>query len=261
MKKIINPKVSLVGAGPGDPDLLTIKGYKALQNAKVVLYDALVNKQLLDLAPQAKKIFVGKRKGKHSYKQEEINELLVQNALKYGYVVRLKGGDPFIFGRGSEEQAYINSRNIETEVISGISSSSAVPANAGIPLTSRGLSDSFWVLTGSTRKGELSKDIYLAAQSNATIVVLMGMTNLDKILAIFKLEGKSDLPVGIIQNGTTPAEKIGIGTVSTIANIVADKQLSSPAIIVLGEVVKEQKRLKPVIAQSQFEFPLSHRTN
>ncbi len=261
MKKIINPKVSIVGAGPGDPDLITVKGAKALEKADVVLYDALVNKQLLNLAPNAQHIFVGKRKGKHSYKQEEINQLLVKYAMNYGHVVRLKGGDPFVFGRGSEELAYIHNWKIETEVVSGISSSSAVPASAGIPLTSRGVSDSFWVLTGTTRKGELSQDIHLAAQSNATVVVLMGMSNLDKILHIFKMEGKSGLPVGIIQNGTTAAEKIAIGNVGTIAGIVEENQLSSPAIIVLGEVVNERKKLQSFISQSQFDVPLNYRNN
>jgi len=237
------PKVTLVGAGPGDPDLITLKGIKAIKNAKVILYDALINRQLLDYAAaDAQLIFVGKRKGLHRYSQDEINELAVKNAFQFGHVIRLKGGDPFIFGRGAEEIDYIESFGIKTEVISGISSAIAVPANQGIALTKRGVSESFWVITGTTSKNKLSKDVYLAAQSTATIVILMGMSNLDKIVFIFKQFNKGDLPTGIIQNGTTDNERIGLGTIDTILRVVQEKKLGTPAIIVIGEVVKESTK-------------------
>ena len=239
------PKVTLVGAGPGDPDLLTIKGAKALAEADVVLYDALANEEILTYAPKkAIKIFVGKRKGCHAYTQDQINQLIVDNALTYGHVVRLKGGDPFIFGRGSEEIDYVESFGIPTFVVPGISSSIAVPAYQGISLTKRGVSESFWVITGTTSNRKLSADVALAAQSSATVVLLMGMSKLEQIVALFQKESKGETPVAIIQNGTTEQEKIGVGTINTIINVVEAKKLSSPAIIVIGEVVKESNKLK-----------------
>ena len=245
MKNRIKPQVTLVGAGPGDPDLLTIKGAKALAEADVVLYDALSNDELLSFAPKnALKIFVGKRKGYHAYTQEEINQLIVDNALTYGHVVRLKGGDPFIFGRGSEEIEFVESFGIPTFVIPGISSSIAVPATQGISLTKRGVSESFWVITGTTSTRKLSNDVALAAQSTATVVILMGMSKLDEIVALFQKESKGEMAVAIIQNGTTPQEKVGIGTIDSIQKVVVENKLSSPAIIVIGEVVKESNKLK-----------------
>jgi uroporphyrin-III C-methyltransferase len=233
MHKIVKPIVTLVGAGPGDPDLLTIKGAKALAEANVVLYDALANEELLSYAPKrALKIFVGKRKGCHAYTQDQINQLIVDNALTYGHVVRLKGGDPFIFGRGSEEIDYVESFGIPTFVVPGISSSIAVPASQGISLTKRGVSESFWVITGTTS----------AAQSSATVVVLMGMSKLDEIVAIFQKEAKGETPVAIIQNGTTHEEKVGMGTINSIQQVVFEQKLSSPAIIVIGEVVRDCKK-------------------
>jgi uroporphyrin-III C-methyltransferase len=244
-KKMIEPKVTLVGAGPGDPDLLTLKGVKALAEANVVLYDALANEEIMNHAPQnAIKIFVGKRIGCHEYSQDQINQLIVDNALTYGHVVRLKGGDPFIFGRGSEEIEFVESFGIPTFVVPGISSVIAVPAYQGISLTKRGTSESFWVITGTTSDRNLSNDIALAAQSSATVVILMGMSKLSQIVALFQKESKGEIPVAVIQNGTTPNEKIGVGTIDTIQEVVAANKLSSPAIIVIGEVVKESNKLK-----------------
>ncbi len=245
MIKNIRPSVTLVGAGPGDPDLLTIKGAKALSEAQVVLYDALANEEILTYAPKKSiKIFVGKRKGCHAYTQEQINQLIVDNALTYGNVVRLKGGDPFIFGRGSEEIDFIESFGIPTAVIPGISSSIAVPAYQGISLTKRGVSESFWVITGTTSDRKLSKDVALASQSTATVVILMGMSKLAQIVDLFQKEHKGEMPIAIIQNGTTENEKVGVGTIDTIQEIVATQKLSSPAIIVIGEVVRESNKLK-----------------
>ena len=245
MLKKKQPIVTLVGAGPGDPDLLTIKGAKALAEADVVLYDALANEEILTYAPKKSiKIFVGKRKGCHEYSQDQINQLIVDNALTYGHVVRLKGGDPFIFGRGSEEIDFIESFGIPTSVVPGISSSIAVPAYQGISLTKRGVSESFWVITGTTSDRKLSNDVALAAQSSATVVILMGMSKLKQIIDLFQKESKGETPVAIIQNGTTAQEKIGVGTINTIEHVVAQQQLSSPAIIVIGEVVKESNKLK-----------------
>ena len=231
-------KLTLVGAGPGDPDLISIKGVKALADADVVLYDALAHPDLLKYAPtRAKKIFVGKRSGSCMFSQDAINKLIVENALAYGHVVRLKGGDPFIFGRGHEELLYAQAFNIETAIVPGISSSISVPELQQIPLTRRGVNESFWVITGTTSTGEISGDIAHAARSTATVVILMGMNNLERITEIFRQEGKGETPVAVIQNGSLPEERIGLGSVSTIVNVVKEQKLSSPAIIVIGEVV------------------------
>jgi uroporphyrin-III C-methyltransferase len=245
MLNTIQPKVTLVGAGPGDPDLLTLKAVKALAKANVVLYDALANDEILAYAPQdSVKVFVGKRIGNHAYTQDQINQLIVDNALTYGHVVRLKGGDSFIFGRGSEEIEYAESFGIPTSVVPGISAAVAVPANQGISLTKRGTSESFWVITGTTSDRNLSNDIALAAQSSATVVILMGMSKLSQIISLFQKESKGETPIAIIQNGTMPNEKIGVGTIDTIEAIAVQNKLSSPAIIVIGEVVKESNKLK-----------------
>lgn len=245
--KVTYPKLTVVGAGPGDSDLITLKGIKALESADVILYDALINVELLKYTRKnSEKIFVGKRKGCYAYQQDQINELIVSRAKNHGHVVRLKGGDPFIFGRGAEEMDYVQQFGIETAVIPGISSASAVPTYQGIPLTKRGVSESFWVITGTTKSHQLSKDVILASKSTATVVILMGMGKLNEIVNVFTNEGKQDTPVAIIQNGTTKNEKFGVGTIETITDVVAQQKLSSPAIIVIGEVVRERVRLNAI---------------
>ena len=248
-------KLTVVGAGPGDEELITIKAIKAIESANVVLYDALINKALLKYASSnAELIFVGKRKGCYSFQQEQINELIVSRAKSHGHVVRLKGGDPFIFGRGAEEIDYVKQYGIETSMVPGISSALAVPAYQGIPLTKRSVSESFWVITGTTKTHQISKDIALAAKSSATVVILMGMGKLKEIVEIFSNENKCETSVAIIQNGTTKEEKFGIGTIKTIESIVAKKGLSSPAIIVIGNVVKERVTLDSIGKQVQEEL-------
>ncbi len=237
------PKLTIVGAGPGDIELITLKAIKALENADVVLYDALVNEELLQYAKDAEIIFVGKRFGCHAYSQDQINELIVSMAKQYGHVVRLKGGDPFIFGRGSEEIEFVERFGIETAIVPGISSALGVPAANGISLTQRGISESFWVITGTTSEHKLSKDVSLAAQSSATVVILMGMNKLDEIISIYQTNGKEDLPITIIQNGTKSNQKKVIGTISTIQELVQEYQLASPSIIVIGEVVRNISKL------------------
>lgn len=239
------PKISLVGAGPGDIDLITVKGLLAIQQADVILYDALVNIELLQHAkPGALRVFVGKRSGNHAYPQTEINKMLVEYAFSHGHVTRLKGGDPFVFGRGYEELEYAESFGIEVEIVPGISSSTSLPALQRVPLTMRGINESFWVLTATTRQGQLSKDLYLAAQSSATVIILMGMKKLPLIVAEYLKYDKADTPVMIVQNGSTPDEKIGIGKIDNITKVVKDKGLTSPAIIVVGEVVSLHPELK-----------------
>lgn len=229
-------KLTLVGAGPGDPDLITMKGVKALKKARVVLYDALIHPDLLNhCSDECVKVHVGKRFGQHSFSQDVINFLIVEYAYQYGEVVRLKGGDPYVFGRGYEEVEFAARHGIESEIIPGISSSYAVPAMVGIPLTTRGVSESFWVVTGTTKSHQMSSDLALAARSSATVVVLMGVHKLPEIVEIYTELGRLDQPIAIIQNGTMPNQKIVTGKISNILPLAQISHVSSPAIIVIGK--------------------------
>lgn len=234
-------RLTVIGAGPGDVELITLKAIRTLGNADVVLYDALVNEELLAYAPNAEHIFVGKRKGCYSYRQEQINELIVSRAKSHGHIVRLKGGDPFVFGRGAEEMEYAAAHGLEVAMVPGISSCLSAPASQNIPVTKRGATESFWVITGTTKEHKLSQDVALAAKSNATVVILMGMSKLFEIVSLFKREGKSETPIAIIQNGTRVDEKIGVATIASIEKEVERQQLTNPAIIIIGEVVKHRE--------------------
>ncbi|WP_400263483.1 uroporphyrinogen-III C-methyltransferase [Sphingobacterium sp. SG20118] len=244
----IKPKVTLVGAGPGDPELISLKGIKAIKSADVILYDALVDESLLDYASETcTKIYVGKRAEQLSTSQDQINQLLVDYALTHGHVVRLKGGDPFVFGRGGEELDFVNHYDIETAVVPGISSSIGLTGLQKIPLTYRGISESFWVITGSTTSGKLSDDLYAAVQTNATVVVLMGFGKLTEIVDLYKQHGKENLPIALIQNGSLPNEKIIIGTIADILDETQEKRIGVPAIIILGEVVSKHPNFKQIV--------------
>jgi len=178
MKQDVMPKVSLIGAGPGSKDLITVRGLGVLKTADVILYDALVSEELLaEVSPTIPKIYVGKRCSQHSFTQDDINILIVENAYRYGHVVRLKGGDPFVFGRAHEEIEYVESFGIPVTVVPGISSALAVPSSQGIPMTRRGVSSSFWVMTATKRDGSFSDDLKHASQKNesCTISTLQGM--------------------------------------------------------------------------------------
>jgi uroporphyrin-III C-methyltransferase len=243
----IHPKLTLVGAGPGDPELITVKGLKAIQQARVILYDALSNNELLEHAScNCLKRFVGKRAGMHVYSQDEINRMIVKYALTYGNVVRLKGGDSFVFGRGQEELAFAQQFNIDTEVVPGITSAISVPGINRIPVTARNVSEGFWVLTGTTQSGSLSRDLAYAVQANTTVVVLMGMGKLEEISAAYIAQGKGNVPAAIIQNGTLPDQKIGIGNVADLKEIALRDNLRNPAIIVVGEVVRFHEAFQAV---------------
>jgi uroporphyrin-III C-methyltransferase len=238
-----HPKITLVGAGPGDTDLISLKGLKALSTARVVLYDALVNEALLEYAPEdAVRVYVGKRANRHAYSQQQINEMMVGYARAHGHVVRLKGGDPFVFGRGGEELDYAAEHGVTATAIPGISSSIALAGLQGIPLTYRGISESFWVITGATTAGVVSDDLYAAAKTNATVVVLMGLNKLREITEIYQNEGKGNLPVAIIQNGSLPDEKVALGTMDTILSRVTQQEIGAPAVIIIGEVVAKHER-------------------
>jgi uroporphyrin-III C-methyltransferase len=247
------PQLTVVGAGPGDVDLITVKAINALADADIVLYDALVNTELFKYIPHGvKKIYVGKRNSKHSYPQEQINALIVDLAFTHGHVVRLKGGDPFVFGRGAEEIAFAELFNIETAYVPGISSSIAVAGLQGIPVTQRGISESFWVITGTTKDNQLSADVKLAAQSTATVVILMGLNKIAEIVSTFKQKGKAETAVAVIQNGSLPTENIALGTIETIEQIVSDEKIGAPAIIVIGEVVRQHKLFPQVLSDWKY---------
>lgn len=231
-------RITLVGAGPGDPDLITRRGWRALQTADVVLYDALISAELLAECPAgAKMIYVGKRAGRHAMSQQAINILLVDMAWQYGHAVRLKGGDPFVFGRGYEEVQYARQWGLPVEVVPGLSSATALTALQTIPLTHRNCARSFWVVTATTTGGHLSDDLRQAVSAAATVVILMGMRKIGEIARLFAEAGKGNLPVLIIQHGSHPQEKALYTTVRRMEQEAAGAGIGSPGILVLGEVV------------------------
>lgn len=232
-------RITLVGAGPGDPELLTLKGLKAIQKAEVILYDALVNTELLSHNPTAEKVFVGKRLGKHSKKQSEINQELIDYALKGKQVVRLKGGDVSVFARATEEIQYAQFFNIETTVVPGISCYSGIAAQNKIPITKRCENESFWVTTGYTCEGIISPDISLAAKSSATVIILMGMSRLSNIVEEFKKFKPVDFPISIVQNGTLKNSKSISGTLESIEELVGVHRISNPAVIFIGNAAND----------------------
>lgn len=238
--------VALVGAGPGDPGLLTVRGRRLLRRADVVVYDRLVDPRLLELAPAgALRIFAGKARGRNGLAQGAINALLIAHARAGRRVVRLKGGDPFVFGRGGEEAQALAAEGVRFEVVPGVSSAVAVPAYAGIPLTYRRLASSFAVMTGQQATDTPSRGAPRLPASADTLVVLMGLENLSDIARNFVAQGRSgDTPVAVIQAGTTRAQHTVTGTLSTIAARVRTAALESPAVIVVGEVVRLRDQLK-----------------
>ncbi|MEO1259454.1 MAG: uroporphyrinogen-III C-methyltransferase [Bacteroidota bacterium] len=231
-------KLTVVGGGIGDPDLLTIKALKAIRSANVILYDALINEEILAYAcAGVPRIFVGKRKGYKRFTQIEINQMIVEKAQRHGHVVRLKGGDPFVFGRGMEEILYAEEHGLETAYVPGISSAIAAAGLANIPVTHRAVSRGFWVISATTVDDKLTEDLTLAARSRATVVILMGLGKLSQIVDIFYQNDKKELPIAIIQNASLPNEKRVVGTVGTIEQLAAEQQIGTPAVIVAGETV------------------------
>src|SRR5581483_7160053 len=231
-------KVYLVGAGPGEPGLLTIRGVELLRSAEVVVYDRLVNPALLEEAPaNAQRIFAGKKAGYHSLPQEEINTVLIEHARAGRSVVRLKGGDPFVFGRGGEEAEALAAAGVAFEVVPGVSAAIAVRAYAGIPLTHRRLSSSFAVITGHEACKEGAKiDWSRLASGIDTIVVLMGLKNLPRIAAELIAQGRNrQTPVAVISSGTTAKQRVITGDLGDIAKKCAT--VEPPAVIIIGEVV------------------------
>lgn len=240
-------KVYLVGAGPGDPELITLKGKRCLEAADVVLYDALVNRELLEFtAPKTELLCVGKRHGCRKISQREIESVLIERARAGKCVVRLKGGDPFVFGRGGEEAEALSRAGIPFEIVPGISSAIAVPACAGIPLTHREHASSVTFVTGHRALGGEVKWGELA-RACETLVVLMGLHNLSAIMNRLLEEGcPGDRPVALIESGTLPQQKMAIATIATIGEIAVQQHFQSPSLIVIGNVVNLAHGLGPL---------------
>jgi uroporphyrin-III C-methyltransferase len=234
--------VSLVGAGPGDPELLTLRAVRCLQQAEVVVYDRLIDPRVLDHAPAwAQRIFVGKAAGRASMSQRDIEAVLVEHALEGRYVVRLKGGDPFLFGRGGEEVEALAAAEIPYDVVPGVSSALAVPASAGIPVTHRRLASSVTVITGheDPEKFESSIDWAWAARAPGTLVILMGLERVESICRRLQDEGQAaGTPAAVVSAGTLPQQRSVLASLSELPDAVQTAGLRSPAIIVVGEVAR-----------------------
>lgn len=240
--------VYLVGAGPGDPELLTRKAERLIKEADVILFDALVGEGIKELFPRGTKLVdVGKRADDHAYPQEEINRMLVAAASEHKTVVRLKGGDPYVFGRGGEEAEALRKAGLGVEVVPGITSAIAVPEHAGIPVTHRGCASAVTLITGheDPAKGESALNFKALAQMRGTIVILMGVSRLkDNVEALLANGKPRDTPVAIIERGTTPGERVTAGTLGNIVGLAELREVHSPAIIVVGEVVRLRSILK-----------------
>lgn len=241
LSNVIIPELVVVGAGPGDPELLTIKAYKALQEADVVLYDNLANKELLGITkPDCEKQYVGKLPYGDYTPQHIICELIKVKAFSKGKVVRLKGGDPFIFGRGFEEILFAREHGIKTSYIPGISSMQAAGLY-DIPLTHRNISEGFWVMTGTKKDGSLTNDLKLAMLSKATVVIYMGVKKLPDIVRVYCDQGMEKMPAVIIQHATLPHRKIAKGFICDLPELAAAQHITHPAIIIIGHVVDVER--------------------
>lgn len=241
-------KVYLVGAGPGDPGLMTVKGKTLLEHADVVIYDALVSPAILaTIGDRAERIDVGKRRGRHSKFQAETTQLLIEKAQTHAVVVRLKGGDPFVFGRGGEEMEALVEAGISVEVVPGITAGIAAPAYAGIPVTHRDYSSSVTFVTGHEASGKYRPDVnwQAIAQGSETIIIYMGIHNLSNIVPQLEAGGLAlDTPVALVRWGTRPEQEELIGTLGTIARQVEETQFEAPAIAIIGKVVQ----LQPILS-------------
>jgi len=237
-------KVYIVGAGPGDPELITLKGLNILRKADVVIYDRLVSEDLVAMAVNAKElIYMGKHVGE-SERQKEINKLLIEKARQYEVVVRLKNGDPFVFGRGGEECEALRDAGIEYEVIPGICSALAAPLYAGIPLTHRNFSSSVTITVGHRKEGK-ELDLKRAFRSADTVVVLMGVSNLAEIVKQAMEAGLSTkTPVAIIERATTREQRVITGTLEDIVKRAEEEKVAPPAVIVFGNVVRMREKLR-----------------
>jgi uroporphyrin-III C-methyltransferase/precorrin-2 dehydrogenase/sirohydrochlorin ferrochelatase len=233
-------KVYLVGAGPGDPELLTLRAVRLLEKADVVVYDHLVSSAVLDFVPQtAERIYAGKRRNEHTMRQEQINALLVKLALAGKQVVRLKGGDPFIFGRGGEELQTLAAQGVAFEVVPGVTAASGVSSYAGIPLTHRDYAQSCIFVTGHLKDGTADLDWPSLVRPRQTVVIYMGLGGLPEICRQMMLHGASpNLPIAVVQDGSISTQKVVTGTLADMPERVALAKLKSPCLTLIGDVVK-----------------------
>jgi len=246
LKAVIAPaacasgRVFLVGAGPGDPELLTLRAVRVLGQADVIVYDHLVSASVLDFArPGAERIYAGKRRNEHTLRQEQINALLVKLARQGRQVVRLKGGDPFIFGRGGEELQALAAHGVAFEVVPGVTAASGVSSYAGIPLTHRDHAQSCIFVTGHLKDGTADLDWPSLVRLKQTVVIYMGLGGLAEICHEMMLHGAApDLPVAVVQEGSLASQKVVTGTLSNVPERVAQAGLKSPCLTIIGEVVK-----------------------
>jgi uroporphyrin-III C-methyltransferase / precorrin-2 dehydrogenase / sirohydrochlorin ferrochelatase len=238
-------EVYLVGAGPGDPELLTLRALKLMQRADVVLYDNLISKGVLDLLPPGiERVYVGKQRANHTLRQEQINDLLVQHAKAGKRVLRLKGGDPFIFGRGGEEIDTLSAHRIRFEVVPGITAALGVAAYAGIPLTHRDYAQSCLFVTGHLKDGSMDLDWPALARPRQTLVVYMGLNVLPILCKQLIAHGeKRSMPAAIVQQGTAATQRVITGTLGTLPKLAAAAELHGPTLTIVGEVVRLRERL------------------
>lgn len=231
-------KLILVGTGPGDPELITVKGLNAVKSADVILYDALLDKKILEEARDgAEKIFVGKKGYEHGTSQEDINKMCVEYVQQNKVVVRLKGGDPYIFARGHEEVEYASSFNLDCQVIPGLSSSTSLATIQGVPLTLRGVAGGFSVISAINKEDKLTEELKNSVTNSMTVVILMGFQKLSEICKLYKTVKKDSTPIMIIENGTMENEKSVIGTIENIEALARKKAMAPPAIIIVGDVI------------------------
>ena len=244
--------VYLVGTGPGDPDLLTVKALRLLQTADVIVYDRLVSADIIDLIPSGvARIFVGKETGKHTLSQDKINELLVRLAQTNRSVVRLKGGDPLVFGRGSEEALYLSRHNVCFEIVPGITSASARTTYAGIPLTHRGLANQVHIITGHCREdAPLDYDWAALAKRDSTLVIYMGVAQIGQITQQLIAHGLSaQTPAAAVEQGTTAQQRVCITTLADLPQQVEQSHLQAPVLFVIGQVVSLAEELDWFVPQ------------
>lgn len=240
-------KVWLVGAGPGDPELLTLKAARVLRTAKVVLYDNLVGEGILELLPDAaRRIYVGKQEGRHTLPQDQINDLLVRTASGGEDVVRLKGGDPYIFGRGGEEALALVRAGIDFEVVPGITSAQGMAAGMGIPLTHRECASGLVFVTGHAKEGEAELDWAALARPRQTVVIYMGVRSIGRICAELAAHGlPADTPAAVVERATTSRQRMLRATLLTLPALAKERKVTPPALIVVGDVVRLSRELGP----------------
>ena len=257
MNKHMPPgKVFLVGAGPGDPGLLTLKAYTLLKNCDIVIYDALLSEEIIKFIPdEIEKVFIGKSRHQSRMSQSEVEQMMVDRANEGKTVVRLKGGDPFMFGRGGEEAETLTKAGIYWEVVPGVSSGIAAPAYAGIPTTHRDCASSVTFITGHDASNKPKVEWKEIRKNFNTLVIYMGITHIrENVQQLLESNYEPETPVAIIESGTTPKQRVRTSTLGTINDMVDADPVETPALIVIGDVVRYREKLKPFLSISPLDM-------